>query len=98
MENGWQKSAERIELQDKIVVESGIANGPETQTGERFEFEVVGIVEDSETRTRYAVCYSERADEFIVTDDVGQLLEDDALAQSLLNDFLEQAEGPEGEG
>jgi hypothetical protein len=52
-----------------------------------LEFEVVGVVED-EQHTNFAVCYCEQADEFIVTDDRGQLLEDEALAQEILDDFF----------
>ncbi|HKW45341.1 MAG TPA: hypothetical protein VJN22_06740 [Candidatus Eremiobacteraceae bacterium] len=82
--------AEELELQDRIVV-SGPANGnPETAPVDR-EFEVVGIIEDSDSGAHFAVCYSEAADEFIVTDKTGGLIESDSLAQNILNDFLEQA-------
>lgn len=63
----------------------------ETNDGQRLEFEVVGLVEDDEQHG-YAVCYSEKADEFVVTDAVGVLLEDDALAQEILDDFFVMAE------
>ncbi len=55
------------------------------------EFEVVGIIEDSDSGTRYAICYCEPADEFIVTSKTGALVEDETLAQEILNDFLDQA-------
>lgn len=69
----------------------------ETHDGQSLEFEVVGLVEDDEENA-YAVCYSEAADEFVVTDDHGTLLSDDELAQEILDDFFVLAEesGPEG--
>lgn len=51
----------------------------------------MGLVEDDE-KNAYAVCYSEKADEFVVTDDAGTLLDDDDLAQEILDDFLILAE------
>jgi hypothetical protein len=70
----------------------------ETNDGQSLEFEVVGLVEDDEKHA-YAVCYSEKADEFVVTDDVGNLLSDDELAQEILDDFFVLAEesAPEAE-
>jgi len=49
------------------------------------------LVEDEE-HNAFAVAYSEEADEFIVTDAEGKLLEDDELAQEILNDFRVLAE------
>jgi hypothetical protein len=89
--NGRSASPERVEIADTIVFERGPVED-ETDADER-EFEVVGIVEDADSSVRYAVCYSESEDEFIVTDDVGALLPDEALAQEILEDFLEQAAG-----
>jgi len=63
----------------------------ETTDGNQIEFEVVGLVEDDENNA-YAVCYSEKADEFVVTDNAGTLLEDDELAQEILDDFFVLAE------
>ncbi len=63
----------------------------ETNDGKSLEFEVVGLVEDDENNA-YAVCYSESADEFVVTDAVGSLLDDDELAQEILDDFFVLAE------
>jgi hypothetical protein len=63
----------------------------ETNDGQSLEFEVVGLVEDDENNA-YAVCYSEGADEFVVTDNVGSLLDDDELAQEILDDFFVLAE------
>ena len=69
-----------------------------TAAPEHLEFEVVGIVEEADSAIQYAICYSERADEFIVTNTVGELLSDDGLAQEILADFLDQAgDAEEGE-
>jgi hypothetical protein len=69
----------------------------ETNDGQRQEFEVVGLVEDEE-HNQFAVCYSEAIDEFVVTDEFGTLLDNDELAQEILDDFFELAEEPaEGE-
>jgi hypothetical protein len=90
--NGRPVSPDRVEIADTIVIETrppGVASGA---TDEQ-EFEVVAIVEDSDSSQRYAVCYCEAEDEFIVTDDGGALLKDETLAQEILEDFLEQAAG-----
>ncbi len=68
----------------------------ETNDGQSLEFEVVGLVEDDENNA-YAVCYSEKADEFVVTDESGNLLSNDELAQEILDDFFVLAE-ESGEG
>lgn len=70
-------------MRDTLVIE--------TTDGKKYEFEVVGLVEDEENHG-FAVAYSEQADEFVVTDDNGTLLEDDALAQEILDDFFVLAE------
>jgi hypothetical protein len=77
-----------LELRDVLVIE--------TTDGKQLEFEVVGLVEDDESNA-FAVCYSEKADEFVVTDAVGTLLDDDELAQEILDDFFVLADesGPE---
>jgi hypothetical protein len=49
------------------------------------------LVEDDE-KNAYAICYSEAADEFVVTDAVGNLLPDEELAQEILEDFQVLAE------
>lgn len=90
--NGRPASPDRVEIADTIVIETrspGVSSGA---TDEQ-EFEVVAIVEDSDSSQRYAVCYCEAEDEFIVTDDGGALLKDETLAQEILEDFLEQAAG-----
>jgi hypothetical protein len=63
----------------------------ETTDGQQYDFEVVGLVEDDENNG-FAVAYSETADEFVVTDANGKLLEDDTLAQEILDDFFVLAE------
>jgi len=63
----------------------------QTTDGKEIEFEVVGLVEDDENNA-FAVCYSEKADEFVVTDSAGKLLDDDELAQEILDDFFVLAE------
>ena len=69
------------------------------EDGSQLKFEVVGLVEDDEGHA-YAVCYNDTDDEFVVTDDVGELLDDEELAQEILDDFFVLAEesSPEDEG
>ena len=67
----------------------------QTDDGRSLAFEVVGILEDPDVSASYAVLRHETAgedDEFVVTDSAGALLEDDALAQEILDDFLAFAE------
>lgn len=59
--------------------------------GTKLQFEVVGLVADDENNT-YAVCYNDQNDEFIVTDQFGDLLEEEELAQEILDDFFVLAE------
>ncbi|HEY0383468.1 MAG TPA: hypothetical protein VGC72_14835 [Candidatus Elarobacter sp.] len=61
------------------------------EDGTALRFEVVGLVEDDEGRA-YAVCYNDQSDEFVVTDQIGDLLEDEELAQEILDDFFVLAE------
>ena len=70
----------------------------ETNEGTTIAFEVVGILQDAEEGASYAVLHhhDEDEDEFIVTDLEGNLLEDDALAQQILEDFLEFTDDDEG--
>jgi hypothetical protein len=75
----------------------------ETKDGSELPFEVVGILEDPDDGTSYAVLMHEPKDEeaeseFIVTDLEGNLLEDDALAQEILDEFLVFAEEAGDEG
>jgi hypothetical protein len=52
----------------------------------------MAVVEDEEAGSSYGVAYSSEADEFVVTDGNGDLLEDEALAQEILDDFIVFAE------
>jgi hypothetical protein len=92
VDNGRRAGPQRVAIEDTIVVERETSRTAIARSEEQ-EFEVVGIVEDSTSSTRYAVCYCEPSDEFIVTDDAGVLLTDETLAQEILDDFLEQAAG-----
>ena len=68
------------------------------EDGSTVNFEVVGLVEDDEENA-YAVCYNEANDEFVVTDQFGELLDDEDLAQEILDDFFvlaEESSPPEG--
>ena len=76
-----------LDLRDVVVVTRD--DGSETR------FEVVGIVEDDDDNS-FAVCYAETSDEFIVTDEAGELLQDEELAQEILDDFFVLAEESEG--
>ena len=72
----------------------------ETNDGLRLTFEVVGILEDAEAGTSYAVLVNENDDDasdgtFIVTDLQGNLLEDVSLAQEIIDEFLGHAEDAE---
>jgi len=73
-----------------------------TKDGEDLPFEVVGILEDPEEKTSYAVLMHEPREEgegeFIVTDLDGNLVEDEALAQEILDEFLVFAEEAGDEG
>lgn len=73
-----------LELNETLTIE--------TNAGARLRFEVVGILEDSENDASYAVlCHSAQEgeeDEFIVTDLEGNLIDDEELAQAILDDFL----------
>ena len=69
----------------------------QTKDGAELPFEVVGILEDPDDGSSYAVLMYEPKEEegeseFIVTDLEGNLLEDDALAQEILDEFLVFAE------
>lgn len=76
-----------LELSETLSIETG--------DGGSLPFEVVGILEDPEAGLSYAVLHRDAGgdeDEFIVTDETGNLLEDDALAQEILDDFLAYAD------
>ena len=77
--------SEKQPLDLKDVLELHMEDGTE------LRFEVVGLVEDDEGNA-YAVCYNEQSDDFVVTDQFGELLDDDDLAQEILDDFFVLAE------
>jgi hypothetical protein len=81
---GSEKPHGPLELSDMLSIE--------THEGTLLAFEVVGILEDPQDGTSYAVLRHESEDgeeeEFIVTDLEGKLLEEEQLAQAILDDFL----------
>ncbi len=79
-----------LELRDVLVIKT-------TGDDKQLEFEVVGLVEDEEHKS-FAVLYCEPEDEFVVTDAQGNLLQDEALAQEILDDFFVLAEESGGQG
>jgi hypothetical protein len=87
--NGSHHTASRVELGDTIVVAASL---PSAGTRPReLEFEVVGIVGDEAGVALFAICYCTSVDEFMVADASGAVLADEALAQEILNEFLEHA-------
>jgi hypothetical protein len=89
--NGSRHTAVRVELEDTIVVSSRVGEAQDAPLRE-LEFEVVALIGEDEAEPKYAVCYCETADEFLVADIFGKLIEDEALAQEVLNGFLEHAD------
>jgi hypothetical protein len=87
--NGESGQQQALELRDVLVIQ--------TTDDKQLEFEVVGLVEDEENN-QYAVLYCEQEDEFVVSDAKGNLLEDDELAQEILDDFFVLAEESGGDG
>lgn len=83
--NGESSQAQRdLELRDILVIKT-------TDDDKEREFEVVGLVQDEERHT-FAVLYCQTDDEFVVTDAQGELLDDEELAQEVLDDFIVLAE------
>lgn len=92
-----------LELKEMLTIE--------TEDGRSLEFEVVGTLADEESGETFAVLVHGGGDgdeeegdeeaEFIVTDSMGNLLEDEDLAQEILDEFLlfaeEAEESEEGE-
>jgi hypothetical protein len=74
----------KIDLEDTLVIE--------TTDGKRHEYEVVSLVSDPDTDIVYGVAYSEASDDFIVTDDVGNMIDDQVLAAEIIEDFKTFAE------
>lgn len=79
-----------LDLNDTIVME--------TRDGQEITFSVVALLEDEETKNTYAVLLHEGESEaehsFIVTDPYGALVEDETLAQHVLDDYLLFSEEP----
>ena len=94
--NGSHHTASRVELGDTIVVAASLQSA-QSQPSE-LEFEVVGIVGDEQGVALYAICYCTSADEFMVADASGAVLADEALAQEILNEFLEHAASDDAQG
>jgi hypothetical protein len=88
---------EPLDLNDVLCIQ--------TKDGEELQFTVVGILQDSDDGTSYAVLTPQAPDEAegddetqaIVTDLQGNLIEDDDLAQEILEDFLEIVEESQDE-
>lgn len=72
----------------------------QTSDGASYDFEVVGIVEDPDAEASYAVLRHQGTDNgeehFIVTDSAGNILQDEDLAQQVLDEFLDFAEEEHG--
>jgi uncharacterized protein YrzB (UPF0473 family) len=99
---------------EPMPTENGEKSGPlelseilyiATKDGAELPFEVVGLLEDEENKMSYAVLlhepHAEGEDgEFIITDLLGNLVDDEELAQEILDDFLDFAaeSGEDGEG
>lgn len=83
-----------LELNDTLYIAA--------DNGDTLPFEVVGLLEDPDDGTKYAVLRRETADadgdEFIVTDESGNLLSDERLAQDVLDDFLAFADESDEHG
>ena len=89
--DGESGQAQRdLELRDVLVIKT-------TGDDKQLEFEVIGLVEDEEHKS-FAVLYCEPEDEFVVTDPQGNLLQDEDLAQEILDDFFVLAEESGGQG
>ena len=88
---GTGEPSEPLELSDVLNVE--------TREGASLSFEVVGILEDPDESVSYAVLRHEGTEapgeSFIVTDMHGNLLDDESLAQEILDDFLAFADEDE---
>lgn len=89
--NGESADKGPLELKEVLHVQ--------TKDGASMPFEVVGVLEDPDNGSSYAVLMHEPDGsqddddrEFIVTDMQGGLLEDEELAQEILDEFLMFAE------
>ncbi|HEY1428708.1 MAG TPA: hypothetical protein VGF18_03985 [Candidatus Tumulicola sp.] len=87
-DNG-ETAKELLDLSDVLCIQ--------TKDGQELQFTVVGILQDADDGTSYAVLTPQTGDdgesdddlEAIVTDLHGNLIEDDELAQEILEDFIE---------
>jgi len=83
--NGASESHPPLELHDVLRIGTG--------EGTELQFEVVGLVE-SEEGAAYAVLHHEaregEEDQFIVTDLAGNLLDDQSVAEEIIEYFLEE--------
>jgi hypothetical protein len=83
------------ETEEQAPLELGDVLHIQTTDGKTIDFEVVGILQDPDAAASYAVLWSEGDEDegqFIVSDLSGNLLDDDDLAQQILDDFLASAE------
>jgi uncharacterized protein YrzB (UPF0473 family) len=87
-DNG-ETTKELLDLSDVLTIQ--------TKDGQELQFTVVGILQDADDGTSYAVLTPQAAGEgdsdedldAIVTDLHGNLIEDDELAQEILEDFID---------
>jgi uncharacterized protein YrzB (UPF0473 family) len=97
MTDNGETPKEALDLSDVLCIQ--------TKEGEELQFTVVGILQDADDGTSYAVLTPQTSDEndsedetqAIVTDLHGNLIEDDELAQEILEDFLEIVEESQDE-
>ncbi|HEY3674532.1 MAG TPA: hypothetical protein VGK84_00940 [Candidatus Tumulicola sp.] len=94
-DNG-ETTKEPLDLNDVLCIQ--------TKEGEELQFTVVGILQDADDGSSYAVLTPQAPGEAeedetqaIVTDLHGNLIEDDELAQEILEDFLEIVEESQDE-
>ena len=85
----------RLDVSEKVTLEA-----PE---GEELEFTVVALLEDEDAEAEYAVLVHEPENDdeeeiFIVTDVFGTLLQDESLAQEVLDDYLMYSEQSHEDG
>ncbi len=69
----------------------------ETEDGRTVTFKLVGVLSDEETSETFAIWENPDDEEFLVTDGLGNVIEDRDLASDIVDDFLEQAEEAAGE-
>lgn len=88
MTTNQEDAKKPLELKELLVVH--------THDGAEVTFECVGVLQDPDSEKSYAVLlHEEEGDEegeFVVTDEFGNLLDDDELAEDILDDFLSFAQ------